>query len=367
MVIVYVLTSLGMGGAERQVLDLATRMADRGHAIKLLVLRPRLPEEWPTPLPVLHLNMRRTPASVFKGLVRARRFLLGYRPQLLHSHSFHANLVARLLRILTPPQVISTVHNVFEGGWGRMLIYRLTDGLCRRTTAVSTAVAERFVRMGAVPRRKCLVVPNGIDSAEFAPNAERRAQMRSAMGVGEEFVWLTAGRIVPAKDLPNLLRAFALVRTSTPEAQLWIAGEGNTSGVKRVSNIALLSGSFEHVRWLGLRRDLPALLDAADGFVLASAWEGMPLVVGEAMAMEKPVVATDVGGVRELVGTAGVLVPARESNALAEAMVELMRSTAEDRQKLGRAARDRIATEFSIDARADQWESLYRSVLARGQ
>src|ERR1019366_8978335 len=117
------------------------------------------------------------------------------------------------------------------------------------------------------------------------------------------------------------------------------------------------------VRWLGLRRDMPALLDAADGFVLASAWEGMPLAVGEAMAMEKPVVATDVGGVRELVGEAGVIVPAKSPDALAESMLDLMRSTPEARGVLGRAARERIATRFSIDAKADEWEALYRAVL----
>ncbi len=92
----------------------------------------------------------------------------------------------------------------------------------------------------------------------------------------------------------------------------------------------------DSVRWLGLRRDMPALLDAADGFVSASAWEGMPLAVGEAMAMEKPVVATDVGGVRELVGDAGVLVPARDSEALAEAMMATMQRSGEEREQTGR-------------------------------
>jgi glycosyltransferase involved in cell wall biosynthesis len=116
------------------------------------------------------------------------------------------------------------------------------------------------------------------------------------------------------------------------------------------------------VFWLGLRRDMPALLDAADGFVLASAWEGMPLAVGEAMAMEKPVVATDVGGVRELLGETGAIVPAKSPEALAEAMVELMRSTLEERHALGHAARERIATHFSIDAKADEWEALYRTI-----
>jgi glycosyltransferase involved in cell wall biosynthesis len=364
MRIVYVLTSLGMGGAERQVLALAARMAQRGHTVALMVLRPRLNEEWPTALDVVHLETRRNPVSLIAGLVRGRRFLRQFCPDLVHSHSFHANFVARLLKVLVPaPVILSTVHNINEGGWGRMLAYRLTDGLSKRTTAVSAAVAERFVRLKAVPKKKCVVLTNGIDIAEFSPSAERRTQIRSAMFAGGGFIWLTAGRIVPAKDIPNLLRAFGTVRVASPCAQLWIAGDGNASAAMRGSGLVAASGSFEQVRWLGLRRDLPALLDAADGFVLASAWEGMPLVVGEAMAMEKPVVATDVGGVRELVGDAGVLVPASDSEALANAMVSLMERSAEDRRRLGRAARNRIESQFSMNARADEWDDLYQDVL----
>jgi glycosyltransferase involved in cell wall biosynthesis len=91
----------------------------------------------------------------------------------------------------------------------------------------------------------------------------------------------------------------------------------------------------------------------------------MPLAVGEAMAMEKPVVATDVGGVRELVGESGVVVPPKDSDALAGAMIDVMRRTAEDRHTLGRAARARIQSSFSIDTRADEWEALYRTILER--
>ena len=110
---------------------------------------------------------------------------------------------------------------------------------------------------------------------------------------------------------------------------------------------------------------MPALLDAADGFVLASAWEGMPLAVGEAMAMEKPVVATDVGGVRELVGDAGIIVPAKSPESLAEAMLTTMHITDAERRRVGRAARARIAAAFSIDAKADQWEAVYRTNLTQ--
>jgi glycosyltransferase involved in cell wall biosynthesis len=366
MRIVYVLTSLGMGGAERQALALAGRMAERGHTVALLVLRPRLAEEWPTALPVLHLEMRKTPMGMLAAMAKGRRFLSDFRPDLVHSHSFHANFAARALKVFFPSiTVLSTVHNVYEGGWPRMLAYRLTDGLSCRTTAVSEAAAGRFVRLKAVSRQKCVVLSNGIDSAEFAPDAERRARMRTGMGVNGEFVWLALGRLVPAKDYPNLLRAFAQVRVVRPEARLWVAGEMIGAEFDRINGLAARLGVSDQVRWIGLRRDLPALLDAADGFALASAWEGMPLAVGEAMAMEKPVAATDAGGVRELMGDAGLIVPAKSPDALAGAMLELMRWLPEERHALGRAARERISSMFNMDAKADEWETLYRAVLKR--
>jgi glycosyltransferase involved in cell wall biosynthesis len=376
MRIVYILTSLGMGGAERQVLALGDRMALRGHAVALLVLRPRLDEEWTTQIGVFRLDMRKTPLSVIRAILRGRRFLREFRPDIVHSHGFHGNMMARLLHLVgTAPSPITTIHNVYEGGRVRMTAYRLTDRLSRLTTAVSAAAAERFVRMKAVPAHKCVVLSNGIDTAEFAPDSDRRALTRAKMGVSDEFVWLAAGRIVPAKDFPNLLRAFAQVRSQVEagcprsvgsdlgkKTQLWIAGEATgpeSAGLRALIAELDLSGQ---VRILGLRRDLPALLDASDGFALGSAWEGMPLAIGEAMAMEKAVVVTDVGGTRELVGDAGLLVPARDANALAQAMLRVMRMSPEERRALGRAARLRIAQSFSIDARTAEWEALYASI-----
>ena len=379
MRIMTVLTSLGVGGAEKQALAVAERMAKRGHEVALVVLRPRLPEEWPTALERVHLEIggvRENPASFVAGLRRGRRFLREFRPEVVHSHSFHANLLARLLRIGAPGAVVvSTVHNVYEGGWMRMLVYRLTDGLSDRTVAVSEAAAERFVRLRAIPKHKCLVRRNGIDTAEFQPDATRRAATREAMGAGSAFVWLSAGRVTPAKDFPNLIRAFGLVRKEAPDAQLWIAGAmpdaqaaiAAEEVARQVFAVETERGCPEPVRWLGLRRDMPALLDAADGFALGSAWEGMPLVVGEAMAMEKPAVATDVGGVRELMGEAGAIVPAKDPEALACAMLAAMRQSREERALEGRAARERMVHEFSIDAAADWWEALYRQPIGSSQ
>jgi glycosyltransferase involved in cell wall biosynthesis len=368
MRIAYMLTSLGMGGAERQVVALAERMAARRHSVLLLVLRERQQEEWPTNLKVIYLNMHKAPFSLLAGLARARRHLRAFRPDLVHSHTYPANMAARLLRLTgATPATLSTIHNVYEGRWPRMLTYRFTDFLCIRTTAVSEVAARRYIRLKAVPQRKFTVLTNAIDTVEFAPNSERRSTTRTQLDAGDNFIWLAAGRIAPAKDFPNLLQAFAEVHRAEPQTQLWIAGETLDEQLKPMSQVAFAGkhGMMDNVRWLGLRRDMPALLDAADAFVLASAWEGMPLVIGEAMAMERPLVATDVGGVRELIGDTGALIPAQHPAALAEAMLAMMRTPVEVRRAQGLAARRRIATSFSMDARADEWDAFYRSLLAR--
>lgn len=369
MRVLYVLTSLGLGGAEKQTLAVAEHMAQRGHEVAFLVLKPRLEQEWPTTFEVIHLDIRRNPLSFAGRLWRAKCLFIGFKPDIVHSHGFHANIFARMVRLLVPNMVVvSTIHNIYEGGRVRMMIYGLTDGLSRRTIAVSAAIEGRFVQIKAVRRKKCTVIRNGIDMEEFAPDGSRRAKARAEMGAvsdteAEAFVWLAVGRIAPAKDYPNLLRAFALARVQFPKAKLWIAGEDLRGELPRLQKHSDELGLSDVVRWLGLRRDIVSLLAAADAFVSSSAWEGMPLAVGEAMAMEKPVVATDVGGMRELVADAGLLVAAKDSMQLAEAMIAVMQLGAEERCKAGHAARSRVLRELNIEATAKEWERLYRELL----
>jgi len=369
MKIAYVLTSLGIGGAERQALAVADRMAGRGHSVALIVLSSRLAQEfeWPTSLEVISLGIDRKPAGILAGITKSRGFLRSFRPDLLHGHSFHANITARLLRVLQPEvPVLSTFHNVYEGGRRRMFAYRITDRLSCLNTAVSEAVARRFIQLKATSAQKCIVIRNGIDATEFTPSAERRAAMRRATGVDREFVWLASGRITPSKDYPNLLRAFARVRADRKDAVLWIAGaEASASMAAAVGTLTEELRLGAAVRWLGLRNDLPALLDAADAFVSASAWEGMPLAVGEAMAMQKAVVATDAGGTREMVGDSGTIVPLQDAVALSEGILQCMRGSERDRYAVGCAARERIIKDFSMDAKADEWEIIYRNVVRK--
>jgi glycosyltransferase involved in cell wall biosynthesis len=225
MRIAYMLTSLGRGGAERQVIALAECMAARGHKVVLIVLKPREAHEWPTPLEVIRLGMRKSVISFSSRLADAHRLLGQFHPDLVHSHTFPANMAARILHASrSAPAVLSTIHNIYEGGWRRSALYGLTDGLAIHTTAVSQSVAHRFVKIGAVPQIKCSVITNGIDLAEFTPAPNRSINVRGQLNASDNFIWLAAGRIVPAKDYPNLLRAFASVVSASPQAQLWVAG-----------------------------------------------------------------------------------------------------------------------------------------------
>lgn len=357
MRIAYMLTSLGIGGAERQVTALAERMAQRGHDVVLLVLRPRQEHEFQTGVKVLRLETTKSPLGVAWGLLRGERLLRDFAPDLVHSHTFPANMAARILHLTgAAPAVLSTIHNICEGGWQRTLAYRLTDALSVHTAAVSRAVAGRYVQIGAVPENKCSVISNGIDVERFDPaRAQALRDDRLRCGPGE-FIWLAAGRNVPAKDFNNLLAAFKLVCAEEPGVYLCIAGEHAAIDRQCVD--------ASRVRWLGLCDDMPAIMLASDALVLSSAWEGMPLVVGEAMAMEKPVVATGVGGIRELVGDTGVVVPPKDSQELAAAMLRVMRMPEVQRRQMKSAARERIVKRFAISDKVREWEALYSELLS---
>jgi len=358
-----VLTSLGIGGAEKQAIALAERMADQGHTVALIVLK-HVDEEWPVKLPVLRLNLKKTPLGIARGLQFARKFMALFRPDIVHSHTFPANIFIRLLNLPfsrstqdRAPIVVNTIHNVYEGPWHRTLIYRITRPMAHFVTAVSAGAAERFLQAHAISKSKMQILTNGIETEALIPDRRRRRRLRAEMKAAGAFVWLAVGRVAPAKDYPNLLRAWERVLAFHPDAQLWIAGEGDTS------TLVPESGLTASVRWLGLRRDVPDLMDAADAYVLSSAWEGMPLALGEAMTMEKVVVATDVGGVRELTGDTGLVVPAGNSAALATEMLNVMTMSEEARRIMGRDARLRIQLNFSIEAKAEEWEQLYGKLM----
>ncbi|WP_337920349.1 glycosyltransferase [Vibrio cholerae] len=360
--IAFIITGLGMGGAETQVCSLIDQLAARGNTILLLSLtgesvnKPKHPS-----VKLVELNMRKTPFGFVQAYWQAVSILRQFQPDVVHSHMVHANIFARLLRVVAPiPRLVCTAHSNNEGGKTRMLAYRLTDRWCDLTTNVSQEAVEAFIAQKAAKPGRIVALHNGIDLAKFTFNHVARARCRAELGLNtEQTLLLAVGRLTQAKDYPNLLNAFAQLVKSQPSIRLAIIGQGEltTQIEQMIEQLDLAS----QVHLLGLRFDVADWMSAADCFVLSSAWEGFGLVVAEAMACERPVVATDCGGVAEVVGDYGFLVPPRDSAKLAEAIEQAIALAAKERATLGNNARNYIESRYSLSAVTEQWLNIYQS------
>jgi glycosyltransferase involved in cell wall biosynthesis len=365
--ILFLLTSLAYGGAETQVVRLAIRLKLRGWEVAVASLMP--PKAYVEDLeaagiPVFSLGIRRKLPDP-RPVLRLVQIIRKWRPDIVHSHMVHANLLARIVRFLAPiPVLICSARSIDEGSRFREILYRLTDSLCDLTTQVSHAGLERYVRVGAVPRHKIRYIPNGVDTERFKPNLEDRLKFRKELGV-DGFVWLAVGRFDPPKDYPSMLQAFARVVHKHSNTILLIAGDGPLR--KTMENLARELGIEKRTKFLGIRQDIPQLMNAADAYVMSSSWEGMPNVLLEASATGLPIVATDVGGNREIVldGVTGFLVPPRNPEALARAMLRIMDLSDEERKEMGKRARKHIEVKFNLDRVVDLWEILYYELLEK--
>jgi glycosyltransferase involved in cell wall biosynthesis len=368
MKILFLSTSMGMGGADSQLLVAAQDLQARGHDILVVSLTPLGPmglRARTSGIATESLEMRRGIPDP-RGLARLIRIARAWQPDVLHSHMVHANLMARALQLLAPvPALISTVHNIYEGNGLLMAAYRLTNGLVDRMTIISEAAAERFIRDRIIPRDLLRVVPNGVDPELYRQPAEVREGLRRALGLGEAFVWLAVGRFETAKDYPNMLRAFAGVYERHPEAVLLLAGRGSLQS--ETESLARELRIDPAVRFLGVRDDVAALVSAADGYVMSSAWEGMPMVLLEAAAGGLPIVTTKVGGTAEVVRDeeTGYLAPPGDSQALSSAMQRLMNLSEGERRALGERGREHIRANYGLHRVVERWEELYREVLAQ--
>lgn len=366
--VVLLTTNLAEGGAERQVASLAQALVRRGwqaQVVSLVEPSAFQDELKAAGVPVFSLGMRPGRPDP-RGYLRLLGLLRRLRPQILHCHMFHANLLGRLSRPLCPvPVLISTLHSMAETGrasqsvvW-RDRFYRWTDDLSDVTVAVAQAVADRHAKAGAVRRKKLRVIPNGVDTSLFRPEAGRRRSARRELGFGEEFLWLSAGRLMWKKGHGTLLEAFARVG----QGVLLIAGTGPLEGALRqkVQDLRI------DVRFLGHRVDMPDLMRACDAFVQASLVEGLPLALLEASASGLPCVATDVGGAGEVVihGRTGFLAQPDDPGSLAAAMKDLVGLPAEQRRQMGEAAREHMLARFDISSVVSQWEALYGELESR--
>lgn len=355
--IAYVITALGHGGAETQVILLAREMRRRGHAVVIARLRDRpdelVPDAQREGFAALSFGLNHH-VLLLPALLRARRWVMRWRPDVVHAHMVHANLFTRALRVMAPiPRLISTAHSINEGGRLRMCCYRLTDAAADVTTHVSPQGVAAFTACGACASDRIRYIANGVDLERFRPDAAARARIRGALALGERPVFLAAGRLHPAKDYPTLITAFADVLRQRPDPVLLIAGDGpERSAVE--GRIAEL-GIEQSVRLLGRRGDVPDLMNACDCFVMSSAWEGAPMALLEAMACDRPVITTEFGGAAALFGNSVRIVAKGAPEQLAAEMLAFLAQP-----PTGSTGRAYVERHFAIAAIGASWDAIYR-------
>ncbi len=382
MNVLYLITSLGSsGGSERGLVAMAAPLVARGIKLQVAYLREKTPslagQLAEAGIELVSLAGGSGPPG---RVQRATRLVRERRPDVLHTTLTEANLVGRAAGGLTGTPVVSTLVTVSYGPEQRSapgarpaqdrLVQVLDVASARRVArfhAVTRWVADVMAPRLRVARDRIDVVPRGRDPNLLGRRSlDRRTRVRRELGVGQETpLLLTAARHEHAKGLDVLVEAMPMLRAARPDVQLVVAGRSGESTFALETAIARL-GVEGSVRFLGVRNDVPDLLCAADAYVLPSRWEGIAGVLLEAMAMEAPIVASDIPPVREVVGGErhAVLVAPTRPEALAAAIVATLDDAGGALERAARARR-RFLEHFTIDRVADQMAAFYERTLAR--
>lgn len=283
------------------------------------------------------------------------------RPDIVHTHAWgtlvEGLLAARLARV---PVAIHGEHGTLQLRAYQRVIQRVGWTAATRLLSVSSRLADRLAHETGFPRQHVAVIRNGVDLSRFTKID--RAEARTSLGLGGGTpVVATVGRLVPVKDHAMLLDAIALLRAEDVPVTLMIAGDGPLRAT--LTERAVQLGIDGDVRFLGHRPDVERVFAAADAFVLSSESEGLSNTILEAMASGLPVVATRVGGADEMVseGETGLLVPAKDSREMANALRTILRDQSR-RQAMGAAARARVEAEFSLAGMIERYDGLYHDL-----
>lgn len=242
-------------------------------------------------------------------------------PEVVITHLWFANTVGRVSSFLAgAPKIISFEHNIYDEvkGQKQFFIDRVLSAITNRIVAVSEAVKESLLRHG-IPEKKIVVILNGINTGKYSITDRTVARKRLGL-TEEEFIFSFVGRLTKQKGADILLKALSRLDGGS----LIIAGNGEERD--ELEKMAKKLGIAGRVKFLGVVKNVPEVLAASDCFVLPSRWEGLGIVLLEAMAAGKPIIASRVGGIKEIVieNENGILASAGSDNELAGAMIRLM-------------------------------------------
>jgi len=373
--VLHIITRLDVGGSTENTVISVTRMPQAEFRCSLLSGQtvdppPRLAgilsAAGVTWVQVPHLRRPVSPVADCLALWRLRREIRSLKPDIVHTHSSKAGFLGRVAaRTAGVPHIVHTPHgHVFEGyfSWVATRTFAALERLAARWTdriiTLSDEEGRDHLKMGIGRPEQFVTIPSGVDlDAVTAASPVRLVSGRPVIGA--------VARLVPIKGLHYLVDAAPEILRRCADARFLLVGDGEMRPALEAQARAL--GLSDRIVFAGYREDIPSVIAGMDLVVLPSINEGMGRVLVMAMALGKPIVATRVGGVAELLGDgeAGLLVPARDPIALAEAISTLLHDPARARN-LGEAGRRR-APRYSAEAMLDALTKVYREVMTHGR
>jgi glycosyltransferase involved in cell wall biosynthesis len=303
--------------------------------------------------------------TALAALMRLARFMRGARIDVVHNYLLRANVVGTLAaRLARVPVVLTSKRGCHERRGLELVAARISNRLADCVTANAEAVRNFVHENESCPLDKIVVIPSGTDSDRFAPLPPADYKTRLGVAPDRQVVGIVTRQRV-RKGVEEFLRAMAIVRERVPRACAVVVGEVSLDPA--LLELVRALGLEGQLHILGPRNDMAEVLSAFDLFVLSSHDEGMSNAILEAMAMCKPVVATDVGGTGEVVqaGRTGLLVPPKDPQALAEAIAQILTAPAETAAAMGERGRAVVVERFSARAMVRQMEELYAHLQAR--
>lgn len=370
MRVVHIISGLGTGGAETMLYRLVSELgAHTNVVVSLTSIGPiggKLLEEG---IEVHAMNMRGVLGAF--SLIRLWRLLRKVKPDIIQTWMYHADLIGSVIAIMSGNKnIVWNIRNtkIPQGrcsptGVIILMCARLSGFVPKKIICCAQSALQMHAHLG-YSREKLCAIPNGYDINNFEFSEAGKINARSSLKIpGDRVVIGMIGRFDHLKGYDVFIKAAGLLAKDHSNKYLFIAaGRGVDKNNKQLRQMISDFAPNATFKFLGERNDVPNVMQSLDVFCLASRAEGFPNVVAEAMLMQVPCVATDVGDASKIVGSSGVVVPPENPLALAQAISSIVSMDQAARLELGNSARRRIKDNYSIKSIAHQYENLYQSL-----
>jgi len=357
----------GWGGAEKKLLELVKCLDKRKFNITIcsLGLVEHIRGEFEN-VGVKVTTISRKKRIDISLILKVVKLMKKERIDVVMSTLFYADIVGALAGKLAGVKAIFSWETISSPEWllkRRLWSYRFAVRFCDRVIAVSRATARFLREQRGVPASKIVVIPYGVDLKRYT--TEENFGIRKKLGLNrDDRVIGVVGRLHPQKGHVYLIRAAEKIVRNFPKVKFVFAGDGDLRS--ELEELVRTKNLEKNFMFLGYRSDIPDVIKAFDIFALPSLYEGLPNVVLEAMASGKSVVATGVDGTVEAVvdSVTGYLVPVKDTEALSKAIIKLLEDK-ELAKQMGKRARERVESDFSLEKQVHSFENLYSSFVFR--